>query len=431
MANSYITYTGNGATTNYTVTFPYIAQSHVKVYVDGVLKTLTTDYTWLSSTVIQFVAAPAADTIILIKRESSPTTRLVDYTQPGALNEEDLDTDSEQAFYLAQESNDTANDALGLDTTTLEYWDADSKQIKNLAEPTSDNDAVRFTDLNAAVVAAGNVPTPQNPADDGKFLRASAGSWSWITFAMSMISDATAFGKSLLSAVDAAAVRTLLGLGTSATVNTGTTNGTIPLVGASDVVAASVLPTMVGDSGAGGTKGAVPAPAAGDAAAKKYLKADGSWATSPGTILQVVNYTTGALATGTGTIAVDDTIPQNTEGDEYMTLAITPTSATSKLLIEVAWNGANSAGTASLVVALFQDSTADALAAVGQRYETTGTIQQIRLKHYMTAGTTSSTTFKVRVGCTSAGTTTFNGVSGGRRFGGVMASSITITEIAA
>jgi hypothetical protein len=35
--------------------------------------------------------------------------------------------------------------------------------------------------------------------------------------------------------------------------------------------------TMVGDSGAGGVKGAVPAPAAGDAAANKFLKADGTW----------------------------------------------------------------------------------------------------------------------------------------------------------
>ena len=38
------------------------------------------------------------------------------------------------------------------------------------------------------------------------------------------------------------------------------------------------LINMVGDSGAGGTKGLVPAPAAGDAAANKFLKADGTWA---------------------------------------------------------------------------------------------------------------------------------------------------------
>lgn len=38
------------------------------------------------------------------------------------------------------------------------------------------------------------------------------------------------------------------------------------------------LIAMVGDSGSGGTKGLVPAPAAGDAAAGKFLKADGTWA---------------------------------------------------------------------------------------------------------------------------------------------------------
>lgn len=41
--------------------------------------------------------------------------------------------------------------------------------------------------------------------------------------------------------------------------------------------ATAALNTMVGDSGAGGTKGLVPAPAAGDAAAGKYFKADGTF----------------------------------------------------------------------------------------------------------------------------------------------------------
>ena len=42
------------------------------------------------------------------------------------------------------------------------------------------------------------------------------------------------------------------------------------------------LIAVVGDSGSGGTKGLVPAPAAGDAAANKYLKASGAWATVSG-----------------------------------------------------------------------------------------------------------------------------------------------------
>jgi hypothetical protein len=148
-----------------------------------------------------------------------------------------------------------------------------------------------------------------------------------------------------------------------------------------------------------------------------------------GAILQVVNFQTGAVATGTTAIPIDDTIPQNTEGNEYMTLAITPTNANSKLLIEV--TGLFSSSVANnLIVALFQDSTANALASTWfyQGAVTSGTI--VSFNHYMTAGTTSATTFKVRAGGSSAGTTTFNGAAGARYLGGTLASSITITELA-
>jgi hypothetical protein len=50
----------------------------------------------------------------------------------------------------------------------------------------------------------------------------------------------------------------------------------------SGAAAAAQYVTMVGDSGSGGTKGAVPAPAAGDAAANKFLKANGTWAVPSG-----------------------------------------------------------------------------------------------------------------------------------------------------
>lgn len=46
--------------------------------------------------------------------------------------------------------------------------------------------------------------------------------------------------------------------------------------------ATAVLSAFVGDSGAGGTKGLVPAPAAGDAAAGKFMKADATWAVPAG-----------------------------------------------------------------------------------------------------------------------------------------------------
>ena len=148
-----------------------------------------------------------------------------------------------------------------------------------------------------------------------------------------------------------------------------------------------------------------------------------------GKVAQVVNTQTGAVATGTTVIPFDNTIPQNTEGDQYMSLSITPTNASSKLKIDVVFWGTNANINHWLSVALFQDSTANALAAFAN-FQTVGTAANAStFTHYMTAGTTSATTFKVRAGPNTADTVTFNGQSGGRIFGGVMASSITITEI--
>jgi hypothetical protein len=55
----------------------------------------------------------------------------------------------------------------------------------------------------------------------------------------------------------------------------------------------------------------------------------------------------------------------------------------------------------------------------------------VSIQHYMAAGTTSETTFKIRAGGSGAGTFTFNGAVGGRYFGGVGNAFLTITEISA
>ena len=153
--------------------------------------------------------------------------------------------------------------------------------------------------------------------------------------------------------------------------------------------------------------------------------------TGGGKVVQVVNTQDGEVATGTTTLPNDDSIPQNTEGDEYMTLAITPTNTNNKLLITCEAYFANTNSVNTMVIALFQDSTAGALASgwVATAHSASDR-RDGTLVHYMTAGTTSSTTFKIRIGCDGAGTTTFNGVSSGRQQGGVMASRLTIMEIA-
>lgn len=152
--------------------------------------------------------------------------------------------------------------------------------------------------------------------------------------------------------------------------------------------------------------------------------------TNTNRMLQMVSTVTGAVATGTTLIPADDTIPQNTEGDQYMSLAITPQSSTSKLIIDVTVNGAASgAAPNAIFAALFQDTTANALAVAWTTSYQAGTAIQVKFSYTMTSGTTSATTFKVRVGAQNAGTFTFNGVGGARFMGGVLASSIVIREV--
>lgn len=146
-------------------------------------------------------------------------------------------------------------------------------------------------------------------------------------------------------------------------------------------------------------------------------------------VVQVVTTQTSDTAADTGIIPYDDTIPQITEGSEIFTRTITPTSATNRLLISVVWNGVSETSTRQVILCLFQDTTANAL-AVANHYVVTGNQARspLKISYDMVAGTTSEITFRVRIGINTAGTIRTNGVSGGRLFGGVMFSGITVIE---
>ena len=90
---------------------------------------------------------------------------------------------------------------------------------------------------------------------------------------------------------------------------------TAPLTGGGDLTANRTLAisAFTGDAGAGGAKGAVPAPAAGDAAGGKFLKADASWAVPPGTGVPTARkVATTAPLTGGGDLTADRTLAIST-----------------------------------------------------------------------------------------------------------------------
>lgn len=150
-------------------------------------------------------------------------------------------------------------------------------------------------------------------------------------------------------------------------------------------------------------------------------------AAAAGVIVQIVTETDTAVATGTTTIPNDTTIPQKTEGDEYLTATVTPTNASNRLLVQVNLQ-LSASGANSLIGCLFQDAGANALAVGAQYNSASGVSTLVAFSYEMAAGTTSATTFKVRAGGANAQTITFNGVGGSARYG-VLTSSIVITEI--
>lgn len=385
-----IQYTATAGQTIFPYDFKIDANTEITVeqvvYLTGAINTLTltTEYTVSGvgdaggGNITLVTGAAVNDTITIIG--NTPLSRTTDFNQAGDFLVSDLNNQLDKLTNILQENNTTINRAVKL---------KDSDTTSSLEIPTATNRASKFLAFDAsgdAIASAGTTETTVS------------------SFMATVLDDTTA-----------AAARTTLGvaIGTDVQADVITTRGDI----------------IRGSSSATAERLAI-------GSANKVLISDGtdiSWGTSPkttGDIVQVVNTETGAVATGTTTMPTDDTIPQNTEGDEYITLSITPTNASNYLQIEFVGMFGNSV-TCNFAVALFQDSTANALAATGN-YALTGTEHNIfTLKHRMLAGTTSATTFKIRAGGNNPGTTTFNGISGTRYFGGVNASSITITEIKA
>ncbi len=150
----------------------------------------------------------------------------------------------------------------------------------------------------------------------------------------------------------------------------------------------------------------------------------------PGDVVQVERLDDGDDATGTTTIPLDDTIPQNTEGNQYMSLSITPSAAANLLSVKAQGFYAHSV-LAFLTQTLFRDSGADAVAANIIFASAGGATVPLQCDYETVADTVMSTTFNVRAGGNNAGTTTFNGFSSGRRYGGAMNSFLKISEVMA
>ncbi len=95
--NSYI---GNGSTTNYSFTFPYLKTADVKAQIDA---TVTTAFTLANATTVQFNTAPASGAKIKIYRETDDSALNATFYAGSALKSEDLNDNFTQNLYSTQE----------------------------------------------------------------------------------------------------------------------------------------------------------------------------------------------------------------------------------------------------------------------------------------------------------------------------------------
>jgi hypothetical protein len=128
--------------TDFAFTFPYLEDEHVVVEIDGVQKTLTTDYTIVTSpsTKIVLTSGATAGQVVRVRRKSQPGTDLVDFENGSVLTESELDRAYLHNRYLNEEIGELNDASLQKEAGGTD-WDAGGSKIKNVGTPTLTADA--------------------------------------------------------------------------------------------------------------------------------------------------------------------------------------------------------------------------------------------------------------------------------------------------
>ena len=166
--------------------------------------------------------------------------------------------------------------------------------------------------------------------------------------------------------------------------------------------------------------------------ATTFLRGDNSFAEAGGgKVLQVVKSLVTTKASTSSSIPQDNTIPQNTEGTEFTTLAITPQASDSTLFIDFLVHGSMTNNNTNLTVCLFKDSVANALQVSNNFCGTNTELFPLMLKFAETSGTTSSVTYKIRFGLNGGGTVYLNSDQSTDVYSTAQSSVFIITEVSA
>jgi hypothetical protein len=173
MAESIVTFASIGSPqSSFSFSFSYLAATDIDAFVDGTSvfannastgtavggNTYTVAFSSSGSKTLTFSPAVPQGSTVRIERNTALTSKAVDFSDGAVLTELALDSAIDQVFFATQESNDKTAESIKV--TADGKFDAISKVIKNVADPSSAQDAATKnyvdTSANAAATSATN-----------------------------------------------------------------------------------------------------------------------------------------------------------------------------------------------------------------------------------------------------------------------------------
>ena len=181
MATTEQSFTGNGSTTNYSFTFPYLKSTDITVQLDA---TATTNWSLANATTVQFTApsggatttqetggAPKTGVKIKILRETNVDNLTATFYAGSAIKSEDLNDNYTQNLYVTQEIGNRSFENTGLSTmigdlnmgedTDIVFEGAtnnDYETTLTVTDPTADR-TITIPNVTGTVVTTGDTGT--------------------------------------------------------------------------------------------------------------------------------------------------------------------------------------------------------------------------------------------------------------------------------
>ena len=209
---SFTNHTGNGTAGPFSISFSYLSEAEVDVFVGGVLKTITTHYTFTSATQITFTSGnePANGAVIKIQRDTNIGAKKVDFNDGSVLTESDLDTQNDQLLFGLQELSDEYVKRDGSQSVTGNIvfegsTDDNNETTLAITDPTADR-TITLPDRSGTVITSGDTGTVTSTMiEDGTIVNADVNA----SAAIAGTKVTPAFGSQNLSTTGTAATGAL------------------------------------------------------------------------------------------------------------------------------------------------------------------------------------------------------------------------------